>query len=62
MAEKNVFELCDQSRLSMFDKVCGTKKIREAFTRSFTVESIQDKWNEDVDSFKVKAKKYFFYN
>jgi len=60
--EKNVFELCDPSRLSMFDKVCGTKKIREAFTRSFTVESIQDKWNEDVDSFKAKAKKYFFYN
>jgi uncharacterized protein YbbC (DUF1343 family) len=60
--EKNVFELCDHSCLSMFDKVCGTKKIREAFTQSFTVESIQDKWNEDVDSFKAKAKKYFLYN
>jgi len=59
--DKNVFELCDSSRLNMFDKVCGTGQVREAFTKEFTVKSIQNIWNKDVDSFKKKAKQYFLY-
>ena len=59
--DKNVFEMCQPSRLDMFDKVCGTRRIRETFSRTFTVASIQGIWNEDVDKFKAKAKKYFLY-
>ena len=59
--EYNVFELCAQSRLSMFDKVCGTARIRKTFSETFSVESIQKIWDEDVDKFKEKAKQYFLY-
>jgi uncharacterized protein YbbC (DUF1343 family) len=59
--DKNVFELCEKSRLNMFDKVCGTNRIRETFSQTFTVASIENIWNEDVDSFKKYAKKYFIY-
>ena len=59
--DKNVFELCEPSRLNMFDKVCGTSRIREVFSQSFTVDSIHAIWNNDVDNFKKKAKKYFLY-
>ena len=59
--DKNLFELCDPSRLNMFDKVCGTSQVREAFTKNFTVESIKEIWNKDVDNFKKKAKQYFLY-
>ena len=59
--DKNVFELCEPSRLNMFDKVCGTSKIRETFSKNFTVKSIQDIWNKDVDNFKKKVKQYFLY-
>jgi uncharacterized protein YbbC (DUF1343 family) len=59
--DKNVFELCDPSRHNMFDKVCGTSQIREIFAKNFTVESIREIWNKDVDNFKKKAKQYFLY-
>jgi len=59
--DKNVFDLCDSARLSMFDKVCGTSQIRETFSKNFTVKSIQEIWNKDVDNFRKKAKKYFLY-
>jgi uncharacterized protein YbbC (DUF1343 family) len=59
--DKNVFELCEPSRLGMFDKVCGTSRIREIFSQTFTVDSIKEVWNRDVDRFKKTAKKYFMY-
>ena len=59
--DQNVFELCVPSRLNMFDKVCGTSRIRETFSKTFTVASIQGIWNEDVEKFKDKAKQYFLY-
>jgi uncharacterized protein YbbC (DUF1343 family) len=59
--DKNVFELCDSSRLNMFDKVCGSDLVRKTFTKNFTVKSIENVWNKDVDNFKKKAKKYFLY-
>ena len=59
--DKNVFELCAPSRLNMFDKVCGTARIRETFSQTFTVASIQEIWDEDVEKFQEKAKRYFLY-
>jgi uncharacterized protein YbbC (DUF1343 family) len=58
---KNVFELCEKSRLNMFDKVCGTDKIRLEFSKTFRVESILPVWNKDIAGFREKAKRYFRY-
>lgn len=59
--DKNIFELCDQARLSMFDKVCGSDTIRKTFTKTFTVQSIRDIWMQETGPFREKAKKYFLY-
>jgi uncharacterized protein YbbC (DUF1343 family) len=58
---KDVFAMCDKSRLNMFDKVCGTDKIRLEFTKTFQVASIQPMWDKDIIAFRAKAKKYFLY-
>ena len=58
---KNVFELCEKSRLNMFDKVCGTDKVRLEFTKTFQVASILPLWNKDIVSFRERAKRYFLY-
>ncbi len=60
--DKNLFTLCEQSRLSMFDKVCGTDEVRKAFTKSFLVSDIMALWNNDIPAFGAKASKYFIYD
>jgi uncharacterized protein YbbC (DUF1343 family) len=59
--DKNVFKLCEKSRLNMFDKVCGTDKIRIEFARNFLVNSISGFWEKDISLFREKAKRYFLY-
>jgi len=46
----------------MFDKVCGTDKIRIEFSKTFSVDSILDIWTRDITGFRQKAEKYFLYN
>jgi uncharacterized protein YbbC (DUF1343 family) len=58
---KNLFEMCEKSRLAMFDKVCGTDQVRIGFTKTFLVDSILDIWTKDIPSFRKKAEKYFLY-
>jgi uncharacterized protein YbbC (DUF1343 family) len=45
----------------MFDKVCGTDKIRIEFSKTFEVESIRQIWDKDIIAFRAKAKRYFLY-
>ena len=45
------------NRWNMFDKVCGTNKIRIEFSKNYKVADIIDYWNKDVDAFKEKSKK-----
>jgi uncharacterized protein YbbC (DUF1343 family) len=59
--DKDLFKLCEKSRLDMFDKVCGSDKIRKEFTKSFSVESIKSLWSAEVPAFRKKAEKYFLY-
>ena len=49
-------------RYSMFDKVCGTKEIRERFIKRYRVEDIVDYFNKDADSFKFISTHYYIYN
>jgi uncharacterized protein YbbC (DUF1343 family) len=58
---KNVFELCDSARLPMFDKVCGTNEVRKIFTRTFSVDSINNLWMNSAESYREKVKKYYLY-
>lgn len=55
------FETCDQKRLSMFDKVTGSKEIRRRFGKNYKVADMIDYWNKDNDSFKAKSSKYYLY-
>ena len=59
--DKNPFEMCEASRLSMFDKVCGNKEIRVRFTENFLVKDIEELWSAPKDSFLEKSKKYYLY-
>lgn len=50
------------TRLSMFDKVCGSKKIRREFTASgYKVSSIYDEWMNPARQFSEKSQKYHLY-
>lgn len=59
--EKDVFNLCEKSRLDMFDKVCGTDQVRLRFQKSWCVDSIMDLWTKDIPAFRKRAEKYFLY-
>ncbi|MFA9371549.1 MAG: exo-beta-N-acetylmuramidase NamZ domain-containing protein [Labilibaculum antarcticum] len=59
--DKNPFEMCEASRLSMFDKVCGSKEIRIRFTKNFLVNDIEELWSSQTESFKEKLKIYYLY-
>ena len=59
--EKNVFDLCDKSRLNMFDKVCGSDKIRIEFTKTFQVSSVEKLWMQEIEPYRARASKYFIY-
>ena len=56
-------ELFEQNpkRYAMFDKVCGSKEIRERFVKRYRVEDIADYWNRDADDFRARSKKYYIY-
>lgn len=49
-------------RYAMFDKVCGTGKIRELFTKRYKVEDMADYWNKDADAFRKLSSKYYLYH
>ena len=59
--EKDVFSMCDKSRLDMFDKVCGTDRIRTEFSKNYLVDSILDLWNRDIPAFREKVRRYLLY-
>lgn len=59
--EHKFFDECDKGRFDMFDKVCGTKFIRDTFSKTYTWESIRDYWNKDVDAYRARSEKYYLY-
>ena len=50
------------TRWNMFDKVAGTSKIRELFTKNHQFSDVNEYWNKDVEVFRDKAKKYYLYH
>jgi uncharacterized protein YbbC (DUF1343 family) len=59
--DKNPFTLCKPQRHDMFDKVCGSDKVRAMFTKRMSYADIRDFLNKDVESFRAKAAKYYLY-
>ena len=59
--EHSVMEHANQQRFSMFDKVCGSKQIRQRFMRRNQWSDIESYWNKDVKPFKILSKKYYLY-
>ena len=59
--EKNWFELCNQKRFSMFDKVCGTNKIRLEFGKRYRWEDIREFWYKDVEAYRKASSPYYLY-
>lgn len=59
--EVKIFEQ-NAKRYAMFDKVCGTKEIRERFIKRYKVEDIKDYFNKDAEKFKMRSARYYLYN
>ncbi len=59
--DKNPFTLADPSRLTMFDKVCGTKEVRETFLINMKYKDIKELLSKDVKDFIQLSKKYYIY-
>jgi hypothetical protein len=49
------------NRTDMFNKVCGSKKIRELFLKHHQWSDVQPYWTKDVEAFKKLSKKYYLY-
>jgi len=59
--EKDWFQLCNQKRFGMFDKVCGTNKIREMFGKRYQWEDIREYWYKDVEAYREASSLYYLY-
>ncbi len=57
--EKRAFEVV--SGIGLFDKVCGTTRIRTDFGRNYLVSDIIDYWSKDVSSFRALSRRYWLY-
>lgn len=57
----DLFQDCDQSRFSMFDKVCGTDQIRTLFAQHYNWHDAENYWRKDADHYRLKAKEYYLY-
>ncbi len=51
----------DPGRFNMFDKVSGSKQIRERFSKNHKVADISEYWNKDAAAFKDRSAKYHLY-
>ena len=59
--DRAVFDHADKGRFNMFDKVCGSRQIRERFSQNNRWEDIRPYWEKDVESFRQLSKKYYLY-
>jgi uncharacterized protein YbbC (DUF1343 family) len=59
--DKNPFTLASKERLSFFDKVCGTSKVRELFSKNMKYDDVKEFLYKDVKEFKKLSKKYYLY-
>ena len=51
----------DASKYAMFDKVMGSSKIREMFSKTNRFDSIRDFWRKDEEHFRELSQRYYLY-
>ncbi len=54
-------ELFNGKRDAMFDKVCGTSRMRELFQAGASIDKIFGCWNKGLDEFAQQARPYLLY-
>jgi uncharacterized protein YbbC (DUF1343 family) len=59
--DRAVFKNADKNRFAMFDKVCGSDKIRLKFSKNHQFDDIKKYWYKDVDNYREISKKYYLY-
>ena len=50
-----------EDRFVMFDKVCGSDRIRKSMMEDFNFEKQRSYWNRDRESFRSLSEKYYLY-
>ena len=55
------FNLADESKYAMLDKVLGGPQLRKMFGKRYLVEDIIDYWNKDADNFRELSAPYHLY-
>jgi uncharacterized protein YbbC (DUF1343 family) len=59
--ERAAFKESAAERLSMFDKVCGSKEVRRLFQQNYRVSDILDYWQKDADEFRESVENLKLY-
>ncbi len=59
--DKAFFKLADKKRFNMFDICCGSKEIRNLFSKNHNWEDVKEYWYKDVKIWKTQTKKYLLY-
>ena len=59
--EHSIMEHADTKRFGMFDKVSGSKQIRERLALHNRWIDVKSYWDKDVEAFKALSKKYYLY-
>lgn len=57
--DRKPFEIANG--IGLFDKVCGTDKIRLEFQKNHRFEDIKDIWRKDEDAFRRLSSRYYIY-
>ena len=57
--DRKPFEVADG--IGLFDKVCGSSKIREMFSATYRFSSIEAFWRKDEDAFRKLSSRYHLY-
>ncbi len=50
-----------EDRFAMFDKVCGSDRIRKSMMEDFNFEKLRSYWNKDREAFRSLSEKYYLY-
>ncbi len=59
--QHSVMEHANTKRFGMFDKVCGSKRIRQLLMERNQWSDVKGYWDKDVKAFKSLSKKYYLY-
>lgn len=60
--DRKIFSGAAPARLDMFDKVCGTPRVRRTFCKNYKVADLLPLWHKDLEWFREKKTAYHLYD